>query len=63
MKEDFIISTLSRTDLEDLGFDTTNVSDETMESLARKLSDDYCEQMFSISLKIMAEDIFHISKH
>lgn len=61
MKESFIITEVSREDLEDIGFDTSKVSDETMERLARKLGDDYCEQLFWTSLEIMAE-YFEIPK-
>lgn len=55
MKESFVITEVSREDLEELGYDTSEVSDETMEYLAKKLSDDYCEQLFWISLGIIAE--------
>ncbi len=55
MKESFVISEVSREDLEELGFDTSEVSDETMEYLAKKLGNDYCEQLFWTSLKITAE--------
>ena len=55
MKESFIITEVSRGDLEGIGFDTSEISDETMERLARKLGDDYCEQLFWTSLEIIAE--------
>ena len=55
MKESFVISEVSREDLEEIGFDTSEVPDETMEHLAKKLGDDYCEQLFWSSLKIIAE--------
>ena len=55
MKESFVISEISREDLEEIGFDTSEVSDETMEYLAKKLADDYCEQLFWTSLDITAE--------
>ena len=55
MKESFVITEVSREDLEEIGFDTSKVSDETMERLARKLGDDYCEQLFWTSLEVMAE--------
>lgn len=54
-KESFVITEVSREDLEALDFDTSNVSDETMERLASKLADDYCEQLFWTSLDIIAE--------
>lgn len=55
MKESFIITEVSREDLEAIGYDTSEVSDDTMEKLASKLGDDYCEQLFWTSLDIMAE--------
>lgn len=55
MKESFIITQVSREDLESIGYDTSEVSDDTMERLASKLGDDYCEQLFWTSLDIMAE--------
>ena len=53
----FSISRLSREDLEQKGFDTSDVDDKTMEKLASKLGDDYCEQLFWISLEIIAESM------
>lgn len=55
MKESFVITSVSREDLEEIGFDTSEVSDETMEYLAKKLGNDYCEQLFWSSLEIIAE--------
>ena len=55
MKETFIVTQVSREDLEAIGYDTSEVSDDTMERLASKLGDDYCEQLFWTSLDIMAE--------
>ena len=59
-KESFPITSVSREDLEALGFDASDVSDDTMERLASKLADDYCEQLFWISLRVLAEDYFNI---
>lgn len=61
MKEEFVISVLSRADLEALGFDVSSVDDDTMQRFADKLGDDYCEQLFWSSLKILAE-YFEIPK-
>ena len=61
MKEEFVISVLSRADLEALGFDVSSVDDDIMQRLADKLGDDYCEQLFWSSLKILAE-YFEIPK-
>lgn len=51
----FEITSVHRDDLESIGFDTTNVDDDTMKELASKMSDDYCEQLFWSSLEIIAE--------
>ncbi len=53
--EDFPITSVCRADLESIGFDTTTVDDATMEELAEKLADDYCDQLFWSSLEIIAE--------
>ena len=55
MRDSFEITSVSRADLEELGYNTSKVSDEKMEYLAKKLADDYLEQMFWISLDIIAE--------
>lgn len=55
MKEFFQVTAVSREDLKSKGFDVSNVTDEQMEELARRLGDDYVEQMFWISLPIIAE--------
>lgn len=61
-QESFSISRLSREDLEQLGFDTSDVDDKTMQRIADKLGEDYCEQLFWISLEIIAEEGFNIPK-
>lgn len=55
MKEFFKITSVSRDDLEEAGFDATNVSDGTMERLARKMCDDYLTQLYWEHLPIIAE--------
>lgn len=62
MKESFVISKVSREDLEEMGFDASNVDDKTMEKLASKLGDDYCEQLFWSSLDIIAESLGVLKK-
>ena len=62
MSKEFEITSVTREDLESRGFDTTNITDEQMERLAQKMCDDYLEQMFWISLDIIAEDIIGIPK-
>ena len=61
-KGSFEITRLSRADLEELGFDISQVDDETMERLARKMDDDYVENHFWLALEILAEMI-GIPKH
>ena len=62
MSKEFEITSVTREDLESRGFDTTNITDAQMEELARKMCDDYLEQMFWISLDTIAEDIIGIPK-
>ena len=62
MNKEFNITSVSREDLESRGFDTTNITDAQMERLAQKMCDDYLEQMFWISLDIIAEDIMGFKK-
>ena len=61
-QQSFCISRLSREDLEAIGFDTSDVDDKTMERIASKLGDDYCEQLFWTSIEIIAEDGFGIPR-
>ena len=62
MNKEFKITSVTREDLEMRGFDTTNITDAQMERLAQKMCDDYLEQMFWISLDIIAEDILGFKK-
>lgn len=62
MNKEFKITSVTREDLEMRGFDTTNITDAQMERLAQKMCDDYLEQMFWISLDIIAEDIMGFKK-
>ena len=50
----FTISALSREDLEKRGFDTSHVDDKTMEKLAEKLGEHYCENLFWDDLEATA---------
>lgn len=54
---EFPITTVTRDDLQVKGFDTSEVSDEQMQRLASKMADDYIEQMFWISMDILAESM------
>ena len=62
MNKEFKITSVTREDLEMRGFDTTNITDAQMERLAQKMCDDYLEQMFWISLDIIAEDAMGFKK-
>ena len=62
MNKEFKITSVTREDLEMRGFDTTNITDAQMERLAQKMCDNYLEQMFWISLDIIAEDIMGFKK-
>ena len=53
--EFFEITSVARADLEELGFDASQVDDATMEHLARKLADDYVQNHFWLALDIIAE--------
>lgn len=57
---EFNITSICRDDLEGVGFNTSKVSDDTMTKLASKMADDYCEQLFWDSMKIIAQDYFNI---
>lgn len=57
LKDEFEITSVTREDLEDIGFDTSQVSDATMSKLASKMADDYCDQLFWTSLEIIAESL------
>ena len=58
----FNITSVSRDDLEHLNFDVSNVSDADMVQLASKLGNDYCDQLFWDSLKILAADCLDLQK-
>ena len=62
MDKEFEITSVTRQDLEDRGFDTTDITDAQMEELARRMCDDYLEQMFWLSMEIIAEDIMNFPK-
>ena len=53
----FTITKIHRDDLDAAGFDTSDVTDSTMETLARKMSDDYLNQLYWTSLRILAEEL------
>jgi lipoate synthase len=54
-KEYFKITSVARQDLEEIGFDASNVNDDTMEELASKMADAYIENDFWIELEVIAD--------
>ena len=58
----FPITSVHRDDLKSAGFDVDKISDAEMKELAGKMADDYCEQLFWNSLKIIAGDILNFPK-
>lgn len=62
LDKEFKITSVCRADLEDRGFDVSNITDAQMEELAKRMCTDYLEQMFWISLDIIAEDIMGLPK-
>ncbi len=54
LEDYFEVSFLSREDLEEMGFDAEKVTNEQMEQLAKKIGEDFCEQLYWTSLKSIA---------
>ena len=55
--EYFKITSIHRADLDSIGFDISNVDDDTMIELADKMKEAYLEQGFWIDLPILAEQL------
>jgi hypothetical protein len=53
--KDFPITSVCRADLQEAGFDTTDVDDETMSELASKMANAYCDMGFWEELEILAK--------
>lgn len=51
----FYITSVHRDDLEERGFDVSEVTDADMRRLASKMGDDYCNQLFHESMEILAD--------
>ena len=60
--KDFPITSVCRADLESAGFDTKDVSDETMLELASKMANAYCDLGFWEDLDVLAEEYFEIPR-
>ena len=55
MAEFFQVTSISRADLDALGYNTEDITDKQMERLARKMAEAYLEQLYWESLDILAE--------
>lgn len=56
LNEDFFpITSVSRDDLQACGFDTRSITDGQMHNLAKKMANDYCDQLFWSSMEIIAK--------
>ena len=53
----FPITSVCRADLEESGFDTEEVDDDTLRELASKMADAYCCNGFWTDLEILAEHL------
>ena len=58
----FVVTRIHRSDLEALGFDTSNVTDEDMKELANKMENDYLEQLYWTSMENIAGQIMKIPR-
>lgn len=54
MKNYFEVTSISRCDLERLGYNVENITDEEMEKLAKLMADDYLEQLYWVSMDSIA---------
>ena len=59
---DFPITSVHRDDLEGKGFDVKKISDNDMQNLAKKMADDYHEQLFWPSMEIITGEILGFPK-
>jgi len=55
--KDFPITSVCRADLENAGFDATNIDDGDMLYIASKMANAYCDMGFWEDLKILAEHL------
>ena len=58
----FPITSVHRDDLEGKGFDVKKISDDDMQNLAKKMANDYYEQLFWLSMEIIAGEILGFPK-
>jgi hypothetical protein len=53
----FPITSVARGDLESLGFDASNVTDDQMAEIADHMQDAYCDDAFWVELDVIADDM------
>lgn len=61
-KEEFKCVTLSRADFEDLGYDTSNISDEKMERIASRIGDTLVENLYWECIREWGRDMPKLNK-
>lgn len=61
-KETFNCVTLSRTDFEDMGYDTSNISDEKMERIASRIGDTLVENLYWECIREWGRDMPKLNK-
>lgn len=61
-KEEFNCVTLSRADFEDLGYDTSNISDEQMERIASRIGDTLVENLYWECIREWGNDMPKLNK-
>ena len=54
-KDYFVVTRIHREDLEAIGYDTSNVSDETMQQIAKEMHEAYMNDAFWYSLGASAQ--------
>ena len=55
MQEEFIVCAISRDDLKNIGIDSDNLSDSTMQKIASKMGEAYCNNGFLEDLRLFSE--------
>jgi hypothetical protein len=61
-KETFNCVTLSRADFEDMGYDTSNISDEQMERIASRIGDTLVENLYWECIREWGKDMPKLNK-
>jgi len=61
-KEEFNCVTLSRADFEDMGYDTSNISDEQMERIASRIGDTLVENLYWECISEWGKDMPKLNK-